>query len=149
MMRISKIMQLLHSARAFSDRVFAPLALLLARLLVANDFFKSGSIKLGYILDGKEDTLYFLFEDYHVPFLPVKVAAWMGMMGELGLSTLLALGLFGRFGALGLIFMSGVIYHTDHNELAPFWAMICAIIAMHGPGKYAVDTWLFGKKAKP
>ena len=127
----------------FCDRAVSPWVLLAARLLVAKDFFASGKLKLGYILDGQADTLYFLFEDYHVPLLPVKVAAWMGMMGELGLSTLLALGLFARFGALGLIVMSAVIYHADGNQIAPFWAMICAIIVVSGPGRISIDKWLF------
>jgi uncharacterized membrane protein YphA (DoxX/SURF4 family) len=127
-MRLSTITKRLLFLAQFSDRVLSPVALLGARLLVANDFYKSGMLKLNYILDGKSDILYALFEDYNVPFLSVKVAAWTGMMGEVGLSTLFALGLLGRFGAFGLIFMSGVIYHTDQNELAPFWAIICAII---------------------
>ena len=133
----------LEPARIFSDRVLLPILLLAARLLVARDFFVSGKLKLDYILRGDADSLYFLFQDYNVPLLPVKTAAWMGMMGELGFSTLLALGLFARCGALGLIFMSAVIYHADSNELAPFWAMICAIIAVHGPGKFSIDRLLF------
>jgi putative oxidoreductase len=124
----------------------ASVTLLAARLLVAKDFFVSGKSKLGYILDGQQDTLYFLFEDYHVPLLPVEVAAWMGMAGELGLSILLALGLFTRFGALGLIVMSVVIYSVDGNQLAPFWAMICAMIVAMGAGKFSLDHLLFRKK---
>lgn len=142
-MCFSTIATRLQPLKSWSDRALFPLALLAARLLVANDFFKSGILKLDYILDGKSDTLYALFEDYHVPLLPVKLAAWMGMMGEVGLSSLLALGLFARFGALGLIVMSGVIYHADQNELAPFWAVICALVVVGGPGKYALDRWLF------
>lgn len=125
-----------------SNRWLLPAALLLARLVVAKTFFTSGWLKLGYVLNHQLDTLYFLFEDYKVPFLPVKLAAWMGMGGELGLSTLLALGLFARFGALGLIVMSGIIYHTDGNAMAIYWASICAIIAAGGAGKLSVDGLL-------
>ncbi len=143
-MCFSAIAARLQPLKKLSDRHLFPLALLGARLLVANDFWKSGNLKLDYILEGKADTLYFLFQDYNVPLLPVKVAAWMGMMGEVGLSALLGLGLFARFGALGLIVMSGVIYHTDSNELAPFWAVICAVIASHGADKWSLDHLLFG-----
>lgn len=145
-MWFSKFNERLRSLKQFSDRVLSPVAVLGARLLVANDFFKSGMLKLNYILDGKSDILYALFEEYNVPFLPVKVAAWTGMMGEVGFSILLALGLLGRFGAFGLIFMSGVIHHTDQNELAPFWAIICAIILVQGSGKYSIDHLLFRVK---
>jgi len=147
-MCFSYITERLQPLKEFSGRVLSPIVLLIARLLVANDFWKSGNIKLGYIVDGKADTLYFLFEDYHVPLLPVKVAAWMGMMGEVGFSAMLGLGLLGRFGALGLIFMSAVIYHADNNELAPFWAAICAIIVVQGSGKYSLDHLLFRSKRK-
>ena len=143
-----EIARRLHPLKAFSDRVLSPVVMLAARLMVAKPFFVSGKLKLGYVLNGQQDTLYFLFEDYHVPLLPVKEAAWMGMMGELGLSTLLALGLFARFGALGLIVMSAVIYHADGNQVAPLWAMICAIIAVHGAGKLSVDALLFRDKTK-
>jgi len=142
-MCFTDIAKRLQPVKQFAEHTFAPWIMLVARLLVAKDFFISGKLKLGYILNDQADTLYFLFEDYHVPFLPVKVAAWMGMCGELGLSTLLALGLFGRFGALGLIVMCGVIYNADGNQLALFWAMICAIVAVFGPGKISIDAWLF------
>src|SRR5271170_6668479 len=145
-MCLSKIADRLEPFKYFADTVLSPLALLLVRLVVAYNFFISGWLKFGYVLNDQLDTLYFLFDDYNVPFLPVKVAAWMGMSGELGLSTLLALGLFGRFSALGLIFMSGVIYHADHNPLAQYWALLCLIIAIHGAGKLSVDTFVFKSK---
>jgi putative oxidoreductase len=140
---LSTIDTSLTPLRRFAERYLTPLALLAMRLTVAKTFFTSGRLKFGYVWNNQLDTLYYLFEDYKVPFLPVKVAAWMGMCGELGLSTLLALGLFARFGALGLIVMSGVIFHTDGNPLAAYWALICALIAVHGPGKLALDavTW--------
>ena len=133
----------LEPLRQFAEHWLTPLVLLAMRLAVSKAFFTSGKLKLGYVLNNQLDTLYFLFQDYNVPLLPVKVAAWMGMCGELGLSALLALGLFSRFGALGLIVMSGIIFHTDGNILAPYWALICALIAVHGPGKLALDnvTW--------
>jgi putative oxidoreductase len=107
-----------------------------------------GWLKFGYVLHNQTDTLYFLFEDYKVPLLPVKMAAWMCMSGELGFSILLALGLFTRFGALGLLVISGVIYHTDRNPLALYWALICATLIVHGAGKYSLDTLLCSRNKK-
>ena len=135
--------------RNAAHRFLVPVALLAARLFVANDFFKSGWLKFSYVRNDDLDTLYFLFEDYHVPLLPVKVAAWMGMMGELGLSTLLALGLFARFGAAGLIVMSLIIYKTDMNMVAPFWALICLIVVAQGAGKLSLDALIWNRFNKP
>jgi len=136
----------LAPAKRFAEHILSPLTFLLMRLVVAKAFFISGWLKFGYVLNNQLDTLYFLFEDYKVPLLPVKVAAWMGMVGELGLSTLLALGLCTRFGALGLIFMSAIIFNTDGNPLAAYWALICAAIAVHGAGKYSLDTLIWKHK---
>lgn len=132
--------QCLEPWRLFAQLKVFPLVLLVFRLLVAHSFFVSGWLKFGYVLNDQLDTLYFLFEDYKVPLLPVPVAAWMGMMGELGLSILLALGLMGRFAGLGLIVMSGVIYLTDQNQLAPYWAAMCAAIAVYGAGALSLDA---------
>lgn len=125
-----------------------PLAFLALRLAVAWPFLKSGWLKFGYVRNDQLDTLYFLFEDYKVPLLPVKTAAWLGMGGELVLGTLFALGLFGRFAALGLLVMTGVIYSVDQNAHAPYWAAITLTIAVLGPGLLSLDTVVFaGRKA--
>lgn len=133
----------LAPAKAFSNRFLVPVVQLALRLIVAKAFFVSGWLKLGYVLNDQLDTLYFLIEDYKVPFLPVKIAAWMGMAGELGLSTLLALGLCARFGAVGLIVMCGVIYNTDGNPLALYWALICAAVAVSGAGRLSLDAMIW------
>jgi putative oxidoreductase len=145
-MCLKKIEQRLSPLKAFAENHLAPLVLLLMRLKIGSIFLLSGWLKFGYVLHGQTDTLYFLFEDYKVPLLPTHVAAWMGMLGELGFGALLTLGLFGRLGALGLIFMSAVIFHTDGNSQAVYWALICALIATHGPGKWSIDTLIWRKK---
>ncbi len=141
--QLQRLQPHLLAGREWSHRWLAPLALLAARLLVAKAFFTSGWLKLGYVLNDQIDTLYFLFEDYMVPFLPVSVAAWMGMCGELAFSVLVALGLFSRLGALGLIAMSAVIYSVDGNQQAPYWAAIMAIIATRGAGAISLDAMLW------
>ena len=147
-MCLATIAKRLQPLKVFAENKLSPFIFLAARLLVAKDFFFSGKLKLDYILNNDADTLYFLFQDYNVPLLPVKVAAWMGMMGELTFSILLAFGLFGRVGALGLVFMSGMVYMTDQNSMAPLWAMLCLIVATYGPGKFSVDHYLFRDKKK-
>ncbi len=123
-------------------KYLAPLTDLALRLYMANIFFKSGWLKFQNYMNDDWDSTLFLFEEVHpVPFLPVDVAAVMGTAGELGLSTLLALGLFARFGALGLLVMTTVIQivmPTPHVHI--IWAIMLATTLAHGAGTLSIDT---------
>lgn len=118
-----------------------PLALLAARLYVAQAFFASGLTKLR-----DWDITLALFEDeYHVPLLPPDVAAVMGTAGELVLPVLLAFGLAGRFGALGLSVVN-VVAVLSLAEIAPaalqqhiLWGSLLAAIVLWGPGRWSLD----------
>ena len=129
-----------------------PVATLGARLFVAQVFFASGLTKLR-----DWDTTLFLFTDeYKVPFLSPEVAAVMGTGGELVLPVLLAMGLAGRFAALGLSVMN-VVAVVSLAEIAPaalnqhqLWGALLLGIAVFGPGRLALDHWaqrLFSKHA--
>lgn len=142
---LSDIKSVLMRGSDFSKNILFPYALLAARLQVAWVFFVSGYLKFGYVLNDQLDTLYFLFEDYNVPFLPVKLAAWMGMIGELVFSILLGIGFLGRIAAAGLIAMSCVIYTVDQNPQAIYWALICAVVGTYGVGKISLDAMIWPK----
>lgn len=71
-----------------------PLALLAARLYVADVFWRSGWIKL----TNWDSTVDLFQSEYHVPVLPPTFAAVAGTFGELFFPALLVLGLFGRLG---------------------------------------------------
>jgi putative oxidoreductase len=121
-----------------------PAAALLARLYVARVFFASGLTKLR-----DWDTTVALFsEEYHVPLLPPEVAAYLGTAGELGLPVLLALGMGGRFAALGLCVVNAVAV-VSLSEIAPAaleqhvtWGVLLAALAIFGSGRWALDTWV-------
>lgn len=119
----------------------APIADILLRLAIAYPFFSSGRLKLDYFLNDQLDTLYFLFEDYNVPFLSVKLAAWMGTAGELVLPILIMFGLMTRIGALGLLVMTAIIYNVDQNAHAVYWAAICIYFIANGAGKLSLDRF--------
>jgi len=118
----------------------APLALGL-RLYVAQVFWRSGMLKL----ESWDSTLYLFQHEYHVPLLPPAVAAVFGTAGELGFSCLLALGLFGRLGALGLFCVNLVAANTfpDISDLGLqdhwLWGVILLVLLVHGPGRWSVD----------
>ncbi|PIR33999.1 MAG: hypothetical protein COV36_01750 [Alphaproteobacteria bacterium CG11_big_fil_rev_8_21_14_0_20_44_7] len=134
----------------------SPFLLLGVRLYVAWIFFKSGKLKLDYYLQDNWDTVIYLFEEEHpvilrkdiaeslgvepIQFLSAENAAVMGTAGELVFSVLLAFGLGGRFAALALLFMIGVIEFTykalpEHD----MWALLALVILVFGAGKFSID----------
>ena len=132
-----------------------PLAQLAARLYIARVFFLSGLTKTR-----DWDTTLALFSDeYHVPLLPPELAAVAGTTGELVLPVLLALGLAGRFGAMGL-FVLNIVAAISLADIADaalqqhvFWGSLLAGLILWGPGKWSVDRFVaprfLGQAAMP
>ena len=121
-----------------------PLALLAARLYVAQVFFLSGLTKIR----DWETTLALFENEYQVPLLPPALAAWMGTGGELLLPVLLALGLAGRFAAAGLSVVN-VVAVLSLPEIAPaalqqhqFWGSLLLGLLLWGPGRLSLDAWI-------
>ena len=92
-------------------------------------------VKFGQILSTRRD------------LLPPDVAAVLGTGGELVLPVLLVVGLFGRFGALGLSVVNAVAV-LSLPEIAPaalqqhvFWGSLLALIVLWGPGRWSLDAW--------
>ena len=124
-------------------------ALLAARLYVAYVFFMSGLESLR-----SWDATFYLYEsEFHIAVLSPYVAAVMGTVGEVLLPPLLALGLFGRFGALGLFVVNAVAWLSYRYALQPpaimlhyIWGILLIAVTLWGPGKWSVDylltTWL-------
>lgn len=123
------------------DWLQAP-ALLAARLYVAYVFFNSG-------LQSLRDwagTVWLYENEFHVALVPPHIAAVAGTAGEILLPPLLALGLFGRFGALGLFVVNAVALLSYLYALQPpaimfhfIWGILIAVVALWGPGKWSVD----------
>lgn len=118
-----------------------PLAALLARLYVANVFFLSGLTKLR----DWGTTVALFTDEYKVPLLSPAVAAVLGTAGELVLPVLLALGLAGRFSALGLFVVNAVAV-IALSEIAPvamqqhvLWGALLAYLSIYGPGSWSAD----------
>ncbi len=118
-----------------------PLALLAARLYVAQVFFLSGLTKIR----DWETTLALFENEYQVPLLSPTLAAWMGTGGELLLPALLVLGLAGRFAAAGLSVVN-VVAVLSLAEIAPaalqqhqFWGSLLLGLLLWGPGRLSLD----------
>ncbi len=118
-----------------------PLLLLLIRLWIFNVFFKSGLTKL----DDWDTTVQLFTDEYHVPLLPPALAALMGTFGETVLSSLLALGLAGRFAAAGLFVVNAVavISYPDLTDVTRqfhyYWAILIAVLFCAGPGQLSLS----------
>ena len=117
-------------------------ALLAARLYVAYVFFMSGLESLR----SWDSTLYLYESEFHVAVLSPHVAAVMGTAGEVLLPPLLLLGLFGRFGALGLFVVNAVALLSYMYALQPpaimfhvIWGILLIVVALWGPGRWSID----------
>jgi len=127
-----------------------PGAQLVARLFVAQAFFASGLTKLR----DWDITLALFADEYQVPLLSPDAAAFMGTAGELVLPVLLALGLGGRFAALGLTVVNAVAV-ISLSEIAPaamqqhqFWGSLLLALLLWGPGRWSLDAWLMRRWAR-
>lgn len=151
-------MSWVHASIALSERIRGWLGAcahvldLGIRLYIANVFFKSGLTKI----ESWEKTVFLFTEEYHVPLLPPEAAAFLGTFGELVFAPLLALGLAGRFAALGLSVVNVVAviayWHVlSENEAALgahfYWSLLLLVTLLHGPGKLAIDHWLWRRRA--
>lgn len=125
------------------------LVLLGTRFYVGWQFWKSGWLKV----TAWSSTLELFRSEYHVPLLPPPVAAVTGAGGELFFPALLFLGLFSRVGALGAFFVNAMavisyrqVLLAEGSEAALgqhiLWGFMLLILAVFGPGRFALDSWL-------
>ena len=139
----------LHAGLARALDRLQSLLLLGTRFYVGWQFTKSGWLKYT-----SWDTTLGLFRDeYHVPLLPPEVAAVIGTCGELGFPIFLYLGLFGRFGALGMFFVNVMAVVSYRQVLLAegfeaalgnhiLWGFMLLVLMVFGPGKISLDAWL-------
>ena len=112
-------------------------------------FFLSGLTKIR----DWDTTLALFADEYHVPLLPTELAAVLGTGGELVLPVLLALGLFGRFAALGLFVVNAVAV-LSLTDIAPaalqqhqFWGSLLVGLLLWGPGRWSLDALFVSRLA--
>ncbi len=121
------------------DRVPLDLLLLAARFAVAVVFFRSGMTKIA-----NWDTTIALFQnEYALPLIPPEIAAPLAAANELGMSTLLAFGLFTRLATLPLLGMVFVIQTLVYPENWPehlTWATLLLLVLARGPGIVSLDA---------
>lgn len=139
----------LEPLRRLADQLASPVLLLAIRLYMANIFFTSGYQKFQSWQNDDWATNVFLFEEVHpVPGLSPDLAASLAMTGELVLPVMLAVGLFGRFAAAGLLAMTMVIEFgvpADYGISNPqhyLWMLLLAVPFVRGLGALSLDKLL-------
>ena len=136
----------LEMPRRIAEKFASPLLDLTIRLYMAQIFFHSGWGKFQNYLNHDWGSTVFLFEEVHpLPGIPAHIAAVMGTIGELALPVLLALGLFTRLGAAGLLAMTLTIQFlvpADYgiaNPIHYMWMLLLAVPLIKGPGRISAD----------
>ena len=146
---VIKINNMIEPLRTIARKFGEPLFDLSIRLYMANVFIKSGWSKFKNFLNDDWGSTVFLFEEVHpLPGLPAELSAILATGGEVILPILLAFGLFGRFGAGGLLIMTATIQflvpaeygmqNADHY----FWMFLLGAILIRGSGVLSLDTLL-------
>jgi putative oxidoreductase len=128
-------------ATALLDAIPYSLVILPARIATFSVFFRSGLVKIA----DWNATLTLFREEYKVPVLPPEIAAHIAAAMELGLSTLVLVGLFSRLSVVGLLGMVAVIQlfvepmgWPDHIQ----WLGFMVFILWRGPGAFSLDYLL-------
>ena len=116
----------------------------IARAATFSVFFRSGLVKIS----DWNATLMLFQNEYHVPVLPPSVAATLASSNELGVSTLVLLGVCTRLSTLVLLGMVAVIQifvypmaWPDHIQ----WLAFMSVLVLRGPGRLSLDA-LIGPK---
>ena len=132
---------LFASAAGFLNKTPYSALVLVARAATFSVFFRSGLVKIA----DWNATLMLFDNEYRVPIIPSHLAAYMSASMELGLSTMVLLGLFTRLSALGLLGMVLVIQvfvypmaWPDHIQ----WLAFMIFIVCWGPGRISLDHLL-------
>src|SRR5271155_3194683 len=105
----TSVIPLYGRATALLNRVPIDLPLLIARLGVGAVFFMSGRTKVTGLLTITDSARELFRTDYKLPLVPPEIAVHAAAYSEHLFPILLALGLFTRVGALGLLGMTTVI----------------------------------------
>jgi putative oxidoreductase len=134
-------LHLYERAAGLLNRIPYSALVLVARVATFSVFFRSGLVKIA----DWNATLMLFDNEYRVPLIPSHFAAYMSASMELGLSTMVLIGLFTRLSALGLLGMVLVIQTfvypmawPDHIQ----WLAFMILIVCWGPGKISLDHLL-------
>lgn len=122
------------------------------RLGLAGIFWSAARTKVEGVMTISDNTIFLFAEEYRLPLLSPEFAAHLTTYAEHLLPLALVLGLGTRAAAFGLLVMTLIIqifvYPAAFASTHLGWmAMAWAVIA-YGPGRFALDQLLFGRRAR-
>ncbi len=126
---------------ALGERIPNGFIALIARLVIATIFWRSGQTKVtGFHVN---DAAFYLFrEEYKLPLIDPVVAAYLAATAEHLFPVLLVIGLASRASALALLCMTLVIeifVYPDAYLTHGLWAVALLVIIARGPGAVSLD----------
>ena len=146
------IVDLLERGRSLAERIPQSLVTLLARIAIADIFWRSGRTKVSG-LSIREETFFLFREEYKVPLLPPDFAAYLSTIGEHVFPGLLVIGLATRLSALILFGMTLVIQLFVVPGGWPehlLWFALLLLIIARGPGAISLDHLIWnGRSSLP
>lgn len=113
-----------------------------ARIFVATTFWLSGRTKVEGVLSMSQSTLFLFREEYALPVIPYRLAAYLATYAEHLFPILLIIGLASRLSAAALLLMTLVIQlfvYPDAWATHLGWATALVFIIHRGPGALALD----------
>jgi putative oxidoreductase len=120
----------------------------IARISIGTVFLRSGLLKVEGWSDGT--TLALFTDEYKLPLIAPKAAAYLAMTAELTLPILLFAGFLTRFAALALLCMTLVIevfVYPNAFDTHGVWAVCLLFLMKHGAGTLSIDRLAFGRRA--
>lgn len=132
-------------AAGLLNRIPPALPLLIARLGVGSVFFMSGRTKVEGLLTITPGAYELFRTEYKLPLVPPEIAVHAATYSEHLFPILLALGLFTRIGALGLLAMTTVIEVFVYPDAWPThlsWAGLLIPLIAWGGGAWSLDAVL-------
>jgi putative oxidoreductase len=141
------LIRLLEIGRSLAERIPYSLIALVARLAVADVFWRSGQTKVeGFHI--REATFFLFRDEYKVPLLPPDLAAYISTTAEHVFPVLLVFGFASRLSALALFGMTMVIQLFVFPDGWPehiLWIGLLLLIFARGPGALSLDHLLWSR----
>lgn len=113
-----------------------------SRIFIAATFWLSARTKVDGLLSINQSAFFLFKEEYALPLIPSRLAAYMATYAEHLFALLLIIGLASRLSAAALLFMTLVIQvfvYPDAWRTHLLWASALAFIVFRGPGALSID----------
>lgn len=121
------------------------------RLGLAGIFWSAARTKVEGAMTISENTIFLFAEEYRLPLLSPEFAAYLTTYAEHLLPLALVFGIGTRAAAFGLLIMTLVIqifvYPAAFASTHLGWMALALAVIAYGPGRFALDQLLFGRRA--